>query len=68
MESFAGLENAVKLADMKLVFIPLVFILLRVWSVIVDPFIYFVDDDTRENFRMSPVAAILFLLRVSIDT
>ena len=62
---FAGSEDAVKQADLKLVFIPLIFIMLRVWSVIVDPFIYFVDDNTREHFRMSPASAILVLLRVS---
>ena len=62
--TFAGSEEAVKSADVKFVFIPVVFILLRVWSVIADPFLYYVDYSMRAKFKQSPWSAVLFLLRV----
>ena len=58
-------EDAVKTADVKLLFIPLVFIMLRIWSIIADPFTYFVDKDQRTSYRKLPLVAVLFLLRVS---
>ena len=59
-----GSEEAVKSADVKFVFIPLVFILLRVWSVIADPFLYYVGNSMRAKFKQSPFSAVLILLRV----
>lgn len=63
--SFIGSEEAVKAADLKLVLIPLVFILLRMWSIIADPFTYFVGSSLRASFRNSPLLALLFFIKVS---
>lgn len=63
---FSGSEDAVKSADVKFVFIPVVFILLRVWSIIVDPLDFFVSHDVRVKFRMTPISAVLVLLRVRL--
>ena len=40
-QSFAGSETAVKSADKKLIFVPLIFVVLRIWNIISDPMLFY---------------------------
>ena len=40
-QSFTGSEAAVKSADKKLIFVPLIFVILRIWNIISDPMLFY---------------------------
>ncbi len=59
------LQSAARTADLKLIFVPLIYMLLRVWSVAVDVAIYYLPPDKRMDYRSSDVSAVLLFLVVS---
>lgn len=63
--STSSIQTRAMLADLKLVFVPLIFLLLRVWSVITDVSVYYLADSKREKFSRTNAAAIIGLLAVS---
>ena len=62
---YMKLSAAAKSADWKLVSVPLIYMLLRVWSVVVDIAIYFLPEDARTHYIQSPVSAVFLILVVS---
>ena len=52
--------------DVKLIFIPILFLLLRVWSFILDTIIVF-NTETTEHFNESTTAAVFILMAVSFN-
>ena len=63
--STSSIQTGTVLADLKLIFVPLIFLLLRVWSVITDVSAYYLADSKREEFSNTHAAAIILLLAVS---
>lgn len=51
--------------DIKLIFVPIMFLLLRMWSFVLDSVIVYTSDDVAEDFKNSRAAAALILLSVS---
>ena len=52
--------------DLKLIFVPLIFFLLRVWSAAIDIPIYFLSTSKSEEFRMKKVALAIVMISVSL--
>lgn len=59
------LLSACRSADLKLIFIPLIYILLRIWSVAVSIAIYYLPDEQRMDYQSSKVSIALLFLVVS---
>lgn len=55
--------NATK-QDLKLISVPLVFLFLRIWSVLVDIGVYYLPLEHSVAFRKSYASAILILMEV----
>ncbi len=51
--------------DVKLIFVPLIFLLLRVWSAIIDVVYLFLTDDEAKWLLHSEITAAFVLLAVS---
>ena len=49
-QSFAGSETAVKSADKKLIFVPLIFVVLRIWNVISDPMLFYFRNGIQHTY------------------
>lgn len=62
------LQAKSKSTDLKMIFIPLIFIFIRVWGLVVDSFDYYVDRDLKYKFKNSTVGAILVLAKVNLVT
>ncbi len=60
-----SLFSRVKTPDLKLIFIPLIFLLLRIWGAIVDIPSYYMSEHVREDFRKRHVVAVLIFFGVS---
>lgn len=60
-----NLRLKTKNADMKLTFIPLIFIFLRVWGVILG-IIYIYSPNTAKSFREKDINAVFVMLSVSL--
>jgi G protein-coupled receptor 157 len=54
-----------KIVDLKMIFIPLIFIILRIWSLVVDSVKYFSSEGTQHAFSMSVIGQTLILAKVS---
>ena len=52
--------------DLKLIFVPLIFFLLRVWSAAIDVPIYFLSTSESEKFKMTAVAPAIVMIAVSL--
>ena len=50
--------------DIKLVFVPVLFLLLRVWNFVLDCLIVYTSEDTAKDFKESTAAAVLILMAV----
>lgn len=61
-----GLLGAAK-GDIKLLLVPVIFFLLRIWNQIINGILHYnsKDSDTRENFKHSVAAAVLVVFAVS---
>ena len=59
-DSFAGAESAVKSADKKLIFVPVIFIMLRIWNVIADPIAFFCRRQLLVDHKYVSLAAVAF--------
>ena len=59
------LQAESKSTDLKMIFIPLIFIFIRVWSLVVDSFDFYADRDLKYKFKNSTVGAILVLAKVN---
>ena len=53
--------------DLKLIFVPLIFFLLRVWSAAIDVPIYFLSTSKSEEFRMKTVALVMISVSLLIN-
>ena len=53
--------------DVKLLFVPLIFFVLRIWSAIVDAVIFYSSSESMiwERYRASTVAAAIIIISVS---
>ena len=60
-----ALQSSVKTQDVKLIFVPLVFMILRVWSIVVDVCVYYLPLETSVKFRHSYASAVFAILEVS---
>ena len=58
-------RNALIKADLKLIFVPLIFLLLRVWSFVIDIPAFYMPEEIWLKMRSTWTAAILSLLSVS---
>lgn len=52
------LQSAVKTADRKLIFVPLLFMVLRVWSIVVDTATYYLPLEARAKYLHSYASAV----------
>ena len=59
-------RNALIKADLKLIFVPLIFLLLRVWSFVIDIPAFYMSKEIWLHMRTTWTAAILSLLSVSL--
>ncbi len=59
------LQSAARTADLKLIFVPLIYMLLRVWSVAVDIAIYYLPAEQRMDYKSSDISIALLFLVVS---
>ena len=59
-------RNALIKADLKLIFVPLIFLLLRVWSFVIDVPAFYMSKEIWLHMRTTWTAAILSLLSVSL--
>jgi len=50
--------------DIKLIAVPMVFLLLRMWSILVDVVAYYLNPVQRALFQREPTAALFILLEV----
>ena len=57
-----SMHTRARTVDLKLIFVPLIFLLLRIWSSIIDVPVFYLHD---EEFTKTPVNAALVLLAVS---
>lgn len=53
-------------ADLKLIFVPLIFLLLRMWSGILDVVLFYQSEQTRLKFRGTIWNAVFVALAVSL--
>ena len=60
-----SLLSSVIRADLKLIFVPLIFLLLRIWSFIVDIPAFYLYEEAWLEFRRGWITAVLVLLSVS---
>ncbi len=58
------LQSLAKTVDRKLIFVPLIFMFLRVWSLVVDISIYYLPEDLSDNYRKSSASAVFGILEV----
>lgn len=54
------------LTDIKLLIIPLMFLLLRVWNFALDVAIFYTPESAAEHFEQSHAAAALIMMSVSL--
>ena len=64
----ARLHARAKMADLKLTFVPLIFLFLRMWGFILSIPHYYLPFSTKQRFRNTPYNAVLVLLAVSMHT
>ena len=62
------LHAKAKMADFKLTFVPLIFLILRIWGFALSIPHYYLPVSTKEAFRKTTYNAILVLLAVSENT
>ena len=51
--------------DVKLLFIPILFLLLRVWSFLLDAFVVYPSNHTAMKFKESTAAAVFIMMAVN---
>ena len=54
-------------ADLKLMFVPLIFLLLRLWNGILDIVLFYMSEGTRLQFRGTIWNAVFVALAVSVS-
>lgn len=54
-----------QMADRKVVIVPVVFMLLKIWGIGVDIGIYFVSTHARTNYRQNAISSVLVFVSVS---
>lgn len=59
------LQTTVRTVDKKFIFIPLIYMLLRIWSVGVDIAVFYLPDTKREVYKHMTVSAVFVFLVVS---
>ena len=59
------LQTTAKTVDKKFIFIPLIYMLLRVWSIGVDIAVFYLPDTKREIYKRNIASAIFIILVVS---
>ena len=59
----AGIRTAK--GDIKLLFVPLIFLLLRIWSSIISVAVHFSSDNVKYKFLCSPASDVFIVLAVS---
>lgn len=62
------LKSRVKTQDTKLLFVPVVFMVLRIWSIAVDICVYYLPDEAKCRFRENLISAVLSVLEASYDS
>ena len=65
MVQYMQLKSSSFFTDIKLLFIPVLFLLLRVWNFILDTWIIYTPDHEAEQFKASRTAAWLIVMSVS---
>ena len=50
--------------DLKLIFVPLIFMIIRIWGIVVDIFTFYLSDDVKHRFEVSIIGALLILMKV----
>ena len=51
--------------DLKLLFVPLIFFVLRIWTAIIDAGLHYTTSDQQKTFKCSQASAVLSVLAVS---
>ena len=60
------IKNTPIFMDVKLLFVPLLFLLLRVWNFVLDCLLFYTKDDVAEDFKESVGIAFLIMMSVSL--
>lgn len=59
-----SLQSVARTADRKLIFVPLIFMALRVWSLVVDMAVYYLPEEQSIDYRGSYASVVFGILEV----
>ena len=63
-----SMHTRARTVDLKLIFVPLIFLLLRIWNAVIDVPVFYLSDEESSEFTRTQANAALVFLAVSLNT